>query len=260
MARSEQQKDMKKRLDILLVKSRLADNQTQARALIMTGRVSIEDKVVDKPGTLVSEKAEIKIKESFPYVSRGALKLEKAYQEFNLDFKDKIICDIGSSTGGFTDFALQQGAKKVYAIDVGRRQLDQKLRHDKRVIVMEKTDFRDVKKLPDKIDCFLCDVSFISLKQILPQILKLIASSELQKADVVALIKPQFEAEVKEVTQGKGVIKSEQTRLKIVEDIKNFAKKLDSRIVGVTESPIQGAKGNVEYLLYLSLYYIKNVQ
>jgi 23S rRNA (cytidine1920-2'-O)/16S rRNA (cytidine1409-2'-O)-methyltransferase len=242
---------MKKRLDILLVESKLADNQTQARALIMAGRVFVGGKIVDKAGKLIDENSEFTIEEKFPYVSRGASKIEKAYKKFNLDFKDKIVCDIGSSTGGFTDFALQHGAKKVYAIDVGHGQLDQKIREDNRVIVMEKTDFRDVKKLPNRIDYFLCDVSFISLKKILPQILKLIANSEQQKAEIIALIKPQFEANEKEVSRGQGVIKGSHLREEIVENISDFAKNLGFKILGQTESPILGAKGNKEYLLYL---------
>jgi 23S rRNA (cytidine1920-2'-O)/16S rRNA (cytidine1409-2'-O)-methyltransferase len=240
---------MKKRLDILLVERGLSETRTKAQSLIMAGQVAIDNKVVDKPGAQVNYETEIVVKERFPYVSRGALKLEKAYNDFKINFEAKIVCDIGSSTGGFTDFALQHGAKKVFAIDVGRGQLDQKIREDSRVVSLERTDFREVRKLGDKIDYFLCDVSFISLKKILPKVKEL---SE-NETSIIALIKPQFEAGAKEVTRGKGVIKSEQVRNEIVSEIKNFAQDLGYKIEGLVESPIHGAKGNVEYLIYLKL-------
>ena len=243
---------MKKRLDILLVEKKLSETIKKAQALIMTGRVIVDDKISDKPGRLIDVSADVSVMKKYPYVSRGASKLEKAFQEFNLDFNDKTFCDIGSSTGGFTDFALQHGAKRIYAIDVGRGQLDQKLREDEQVVVMEKTDFRNVHELPDEVNYFLCDVSFISLRQILPHILELAVKGEQQKTNVIALIKPQFEAETKEVSRGKGVIKSEQLRLEIVKEIKKFAQNLGFKIRGLTESPILGAKGNKEYLIHLS--------
>ncbi|MFA5197360.1 MAG: TlyA family RNA methyltransferase [Patescibacteria group bacterium] len=242
---------MKIRLDKIILEKELVRTIKEAQALIMTGRIIVNGKVCDKPGTLTPKDAEVIIKEKFPYVSRGALKIEKAYQEFNLNFMDKIVCDIGSSTGGFTDFVLQHGAKQVFAIDVGHGQLDQKLREDKRVAVMERTDFRKVVKLPESIDYFLCDVSFISLKKMLPHIKQLTANSQQPKAYIIALIKPQFEASDKEVARGKGIIKSEQLRLEIIEEIKNFAQDLGFEIQGLAESPIRGTKGNVEYLLYL---------
>lgn len=237
---------MKKRLDILIAESKSV-SRTKAQALIMAGQVSIDGIVVDKPGVLVEDSKPVAIKELYPYVSRGASKIEKAFLDFHLDFQGKTILDIGSSTGGFTDFVLQHGAKRVFAVDVGRGQLAQKLREDKRVTVMEQTDFRNIDKLPEKIDYFLCDVSFISLHQILPHIL------DIQDKDirVIALIKPQFEAGVKEVTRGKGVIKSEQVRNEIVEEIKEFAQKIGLETQGLIESPILGAKGNKEFLIYL---------
>ena len=249
---------MKKRIDVLLVEKGLAETRSKAQAYIMAGQVVADDVQIDKSGTMVDDSVAIAVKETFPYVSRGALKLEKAFHEFNLDFSGKTLCDIGSSTGGFSDFALQKGAAKVYAIDVGRGQLDQKIRENPKVVVMEKTDFRSVTSctgshpvqscLPEKIDYFLCDVSFISIKLILPHIL------DLQPIDtkVIALIKPQFEAGAKDVSCGKGVIKSEQKRQEIVESIKVFAQKLGYKIEGFVESPITGAKGNVEYLLNLT--------
>ena len=238
---------MKKRLDEILTERKLVDSRNKAQALIMAGQVYVDGLRSDKSGRPTPVDAKICIKELFPYVSRGALKLEKAFIEFNLDFKDMTVCDIGSSTGGFTDFALQNAAKKVYAIDVGTGQLAQKIREDARVIVMEKTDFRNVGSLEDRIDIFICDVSFISLKNIIPQI-KILADKNSQ---IVLLIKPQFEAGVKDVSKGKGIIRDGGLRLEIVEEIKDFSKQHGFTVSGLVESPITGAKGNVEYLLHL---------
>lgn len=239
---------MKKRLDQLLVDRSLADSKNKAQALIMAGQVYVDGERSDKSGRPTLDDAEICVKESFPYVSRGALKLEKAYEEFGLDFEGKIICDIGSSTGGFTDFALQHGAAKSYAVDVGTGQLAQKIREDERVVVMERTDFRDI-SLSEAIDIFVCDVSFISLRNIIPKI------RELSEPESVAilLIKPQFEAGAKDVSKGKGIIRDESLRLSIVEDIKSFSEENGFKVLGLVESPITGAKGNVEYLLYLGV-------
>jgi 23S rRNA (cytidine1920-2'-O)/16S rRNA (cytidine1409-2'-O)-methyltransferase len=255
---------VKKRLDQILVDRSLVESKAKAQAIIMAGQVFVDGHISDKSGRPTQDDAQICIKELFPYVSRGALKLEKAFQEFDLDFAGKTICDIGSSTGGFTDFALQNGAKQVYAIDVGTGQLAQKIREDSRVIVMERTDFRNV-ILPVAIDIFVCDVSFISLKKIIPKIASLIMSSNkpgdpeagqgLAKnraiVDTILLVKPQFEAGSKEVSRGKGVIKDENLRREIVEDIKDCSIENSFNVLGLTESPITGAKGNVEYLLHL---------
>jgi 23S rRNA (cytidine1920-2'-O)/16S rRNA (cytidine1409-2'-O)-methyltransferase len=238
---------MKKRLDQLLYDKGLTESRTKAQALIMAGQVLIEGKIVDKVGQKVPEEIEVELKEKFPYVSRGALKLEKAYQEFNLDFQDKTLCDIGSSTGGFTDFALKNGASKVYAVDVGTGQLDQKLREDSRVNVMERTDFREI-ELNEEIDYFVCDVSFISLKRIIPKI------KELEKdhqSEVILLIKPQFEAGKKDVSKGKGVIKDESIHKEVIEEIKSFAVNEGFKVKGLVTSPITGAKGNKEFLIWL---------
>ena len=236
----------KKRIDQILVDNGYVDSKNKAQALIMAGQVFAGGQMIEKSGIKVDDSIDILIKQLFPYVSRGALKLEKAFSEFNLNFKDKVICDIGSSTGGFTDFALQNGALKSYAIDVGTGQLAQKIREDSRVIVMEKTDFRNVDALPDKIDYFVCDVSFISLKKIIPKIKELAQSG----AEAILLIKPQFEAGVKDVSKGKGVIRDEALRAKIVQEITDFAQAADFKVLGVTVSPITGAKGNVEFLLH----------
>ena len=246
----------KKRIDILLVEKGLAESRTKAQAYLLSGQVIVFGKRVDKAGTLIDEGSEVEVKERFPYVSRGALKLQKAYEEFGFDFKDKVICDIGSSTGGFTDFALARGAKKVYAIDVGYGQLDQKLRNNPAVINMERTNIRDVKSLPEPIDIFTIDVSFISLKQVLQIVKQLIkkrmTNDKRQKTcDIVALIKPQFEVGKKIADKYKGVIKDEKIQSGVVDDISKFAKELGFGAKGIPESPILGAKGNKEFLIWL---------
>jgi 23S rRNA (cytidine1920-2'-O)/16S rRNA (cytidine1409-2'-O)-methyltransferase len=259
------------RLDQLLFDRILVESRTKAQALIMAGQVFVDGHKSDKVGTRYEENAQICVKELFPYVSRGALKLEKAFTEFNLSFKGKIVCDIGSSTGGFTDFTLKNGAKKVFAVDVGTGQLAQKIRVDERVKVMERTDFRSVDTFDEDIDIFVCDVSFISLKKIIPKIKDLSQKQtsflRMQESmdprdrheddkrgiEAVLLIKPQFEAGTKEVSRGKGVIKDEALRQEIVEDIKSFAISNGFNVMGIVESPITGAKGNVEYLIYLKL-------
>jgi 23S rRNA (cytidine1920-2'-O)/16S rRNA (cytidine1409-2'-O)-methyltransferase len=238
---------VKKRLDNLIYEKGLAPSRSKAQALILAGQILVDGALRDKAGLEVDDSANIYVKESFPYVSRGALKIEKAYQEFDLDFKSKVILDIGSSTGGFSDFCLQHGAKRIYAVDVGRGQLDQKIRENDHVVVMERTDFRSIKNLSEKIDYFLCDVSFISLTKILPKIVELID----YPTEIIALVKPQFEAGAKEVSRGKGVVRDEKIRLEIIDSIKKFAQNLGLEIVNIVESPIKGAKGNVEYLMYL---------
>jgi 23S rRNA (cytidine1920-2'-O)/16S rRNA (cytidine1409-2'-O)-methyltransferase len=274
-------KNMKKRIDILLAEKGLAETRAKAQSLLMAGQVVVDGKKVDKAGTIVDENSEIEVKEKFPYVSRGALKIEKAHKEFKLNFKDKIICDIGASTGGFTDFALKNGAKKVYAIDVGYGQLDQKLREDERVVVMERTNIRDInlweefskrvilaskvrlesrlsdkndsgqaRMTVDKINYYLVDVSFISLKKVLPVIKQLAVNSK-QPAGIIALIKPQFEVGKKIADKCRGVIKDETIQKEVVENIARFAESIGFRVEGLTESPITGAKGNKEFLMWL---------
>jgi 23S rRNA (cytidine1920-2'-O)/16S rRNA (cytidine1409-2'-O)-methyltransferase len=185
----------KKRLDIL-VSEKTGATRSKAQALIMAGQVFVDEIRVEKSGTEIEDSKNILIKDLFPYVSRGALKLEKAATEFEIDFKNKVVCDIGASTGGFTDYALQGGVKRVYAIDVGYGQLAQKIREDKRVVVMERTNIKDISSLPEPIDIFVVDVSFISLKKVLPQIQTIIRNSKIEtqkSSEVVALVKPQFE-------------------------------------------------------------------
>jgi 23S rRNA (cytidine1920-2'-O)/16S rRNA (cytidine1409-2'-O)-methyltransferase len=243
---------MKKRIDDILVEKKLAPSKNKAQAFIMAGQVTVDGRPITKPGQQVDEDAQVRLNNLFPYVSRGALKIEKAFKEFNLDFNAKIVCDIGASTGGFTDFALQNGAKKSYAIDVGYGQLDQKLRIDKRVVNLERNHILKIDSLPEKIDYFLIDVSFISLKKIFPQ-LKKIVQNEKGKYDIIALVKPQFEVGKEVADKFKGVIKDEKIRSQIVSDIVEFTQSIGFSFLGSTESPIEGAKGNKEILIYLQL-------
>ena len=238
---------MKKRIDVLLMERNLAETRSRAQALILSGLVFIEGKRVDKAGMMFEEDSNIRVNKRMPYVSRGAYKLKEAYEKFDLDFKDKIVVDVGSSTGGFTDFAILKGARKVFAIDVGKGQLAEKLRKDLRVEVMEETDFRSVEKL-GKVDFFVVDVSFISLKKIIPKI----AALRSEGSQAVLLIKPQFEVGKKEASRGKGIIKNETLRENVINEIIDFARALDFEILGITTSPIKGAKGNIEYLLWLN--------
>jgi 23S rRNA (cytidine1920-2'-O)/16S rRNA (cytidine1409-2'-O)-methyltransferase len=245
---------MKKRLDIL-VAEKFGLSRSRAQALIMAGTVLADGKPVTKSGTEIEEGTGLELKEIFPYVSRGALKLKQAVEHFGINLDGKIVADIGASTGGFTDYALQAGARKVYAIDTGRGQIAQKLRDDKRVILFESTNIRSVVSLPEPIDIFVIDVSFISLKKVLPQILKISQTSNLKPltCDVVALIKPQFEVGKAIADKFRGVIKDDATRQKVVDDITDFAKNLGYEAIGTIDSPITGAKGNKEFLLYLSI-------
>lgn len=265
----------KKRLDILLFERKLVDSRASGQALIMAGQVLVNGKKETKPGSSFDDDSGIEILETSKYVGRGAEKLEKAYEEFKIDFKDKIVADIGSSTGGFTDFALQYGAKKVYAIDVGTGQLHWKLRNDPRVVVMEKTDFRKIESLPEAIDIFVVDVSFISLRKILPVICRVknqepaspagrskIKDSKKQNHDskfmihnssVIALFKPQFEAGKAIADKFKGVIKDPKIHDKLLKDFKKWCEENEFEILGETESPIKGAKGNTEFLFLLRI-------
>lgn len=245
----------KKRLDIL-VSEKIGVTRTKAQALIMAGQVFVDGIRFEKSGTEVEESRDILIKNLFLYVSRGALKLEKAASEFNIDFSNKVICDIGASTGGFTDYVLQNDAKKVYAIDVGYGQLAQKIREDKKVIVMERTNIKNINSLPEPVDIFVIDVSFISLKKVLPQIQTIIRNSKIEtrkSSDVVALVKPQFEVGKNIADKFRGVITDPQIQNEILTEIKDFSTNLGYIIEGETVSPIKGAKGNREFLLFLKV-------
>lgn len=245
---------MKKvRLDQLVFNLGLAKSREQAQTYILAGDIFVSGQTITKPSYLTDPAAPVIVKEKFPYVSRGALKLEQAYKEFGLDFTGKTIADIGASTGGFTDFSLQHGAKKVYALDVGHGQLDQKLRQDTRVINLEKTNIRNVEALPEPVDFIVMDVSFISLTKVLPNIKKILQNQLPHAATVITLVKPQFEATKQEASKGKGVIKDPQIHERILESTKQFAHTLGFTVLNQTTSPIKGPAGNIEFLLSLKL-------
>ncbi len=225
----------------------LAPTREKAKALIMAGVVVVEEERIDKAGALVRHDAGIRIKgEGNPYVSRGGLKLEGALMTFGIDVAGMAALDIGAATGGFTDCLLQRGAKKVYAIDVGYGQIDWKLRTDKRVALFEKTNIRyfSGEGIEDAIDLAVIDVSFISLKLVLPVALGLTAMG----GSILALIKPQFEAGRGEV--GKGVVRDPAVHRRVVEEIATFAEELGLEVAGICESPITGPAGNREFFLY----------
>lgn len=241
---------MKERLDVLLVKQGLAQSREKAKALIMAGDVFVDGQRDDKAGTLFEEtKARIEVRSAgLKYVSRGGLKLEKAMECFPICLDGKICMDIGASTGGFTDCMLQNGAKKVYSVDVGHGQLAWKLRNDERVVCMEKTNFRYVKPedIPDRLDFASVDVSFISLTRIL-----LPARNLLQPAgEMVCLIKPQFEAGREKVGK-KGVVRDPYVHGEVIQKVMDFADLMGFLILGLTWSPVKGPEGNIEYLIHL---------
>ncbi|HZU67522.1 MAG TPA: TlyA family RNA methyltransferase [Ktedonobacteraceae bacterium] len=243
----------KERLDIALVRRELAPSRERARALIMAGQVYLGDRVVDKPGTLVAPDADVRLAETpeeLKYVSRGGLKLEKALETFHLEPAGLVALDVGASTGGFTDCLLQHGAKRVYAIDVGRAQLAWKLRNDSRVVVMEHTNIRNVSSLPEVIECAAIDVSFISLRLVLPAIVPLLAHG----AWVVALVKPQFEAGKAEADRGAGIITDPAVHERVLNELQGWIREHTPFLIkGLTDSPIYGREGNREFLLHLSL-------
>ncbi len=234
------------RLDIYLTENSLAKSRTAAQSLIKSGGVSVNGRVCTKPSCEVADADSVEITgEQLRYVGRGGVKLEGAIDAFSLQLSGLICLDIGASTGGFTDCMLQNGAVKVYAVDVGRDQLDEKLRKDSRVISMEQTDIRSC-TLPEEVSFIGTDVSFISLKQILPHILRLLKSG----GRAVVLIKPQFEAGRKALSK-KGIVKDEKVRRAVVENIRQFAEMSGFIIEGIADSPIHGGDGNAEYLMCL---------
>ncbi|MBR6700598.1 MAG: TlyA family RNA methyltransferase [Firmicutes bacterium] len=241
---------MKERLDVLLVQQGFFESREKAKRVIMSGVVFVDGQRVDKAGTQVSDEAEIVVKGAVcPYVSRGGMKLAKAVKEFDIKLEGLSCMDMGASTGGFTDCMLQNGAVKVYAVDVGYGQLDWKLRNDERVVNMEKTNIRymDVEAIEDVIDFISIDVSFISLTLILPVAEKLLKDG----GKLVCLVKPQFEAGREQVGK-KGIIKDKSVHREVILKVADFSKELGFSVDGVTFSPMTGAKGNIEYLLYMS--------
>ena len=241
---------MKERLDILLVKQGLAESREKAKAVIMAGEVFVQGQREDKAGAMFDEsKVTITVKgSSLRYVSRGGLKLEKAMACFPITLEDDICMDIGSSTGGFTDCMLQNGAKKVYSVDVGHGQLAWKLRQDERVVCMEKTNFRYLTRdqIADDLDFASVDVSFISLTKILLPAWRLLKCG----GQMVCLIKPQFEAGREKVGK-KGVVRDPAVRREVIAKVMDFAALLHFSVLGLTWSPIKGPEGNIEYLIFI---------
>jgi len=241
-------KESKIRLDKLLVDCGLATTRERARALILSGSVLVDDQRRDKAGTLISADAAIRIKGGdHPYVSRGGVKLKGALETFGVCVLDLICLDVGASTGGFTDCLLQEGAAKVYAVDVGYGQLAWRLRQDPRVRCIERTNIRyfDGRELDDPIDLATIDASFISLKQVIPPVLRLI------KADAIllALIKPQFEVG-RAAVEKHGVVRNPDLHRQVMEDMKAFFDQMDLHVLGTAESPITGPAGNREFFIY----------
>ena len=239
----------KTRLDVLLVERGLQESRQKAQATIMSGLVFVDGQRVDKAGTAVSPEASVEIRgHTLRYVSRGGLKLEKAMSTFGLTLEGKTCADIGASTGGFTDCMLQNGAQKVYAVDVGYGQLDWKLRTDPRVVCMERTNARYLtrEQILDPLDFASIDVSFISLKLILPALFQLLK----EDGHIACLIKPQFEAGREKVGK-KGVVRDPAVHLEVLENFMVHAKESNFTVLGITYSPIRGPEGNIEYLGYL---------
>ncbi len=237
------------RLDVAVFENGYAPSREKAKAIIMAGQVYVNNQKVDKAGTEIKEDDVLEVRgNTLKYVSRGGLKLEKAMQEFPIDLNGKICMDVGASTGGFTDCMLMNGAVKVYSIDVGYGQLAWKLRCDERVVNLERTNFRYVteEQVKDKIDFSSVDVSFISLKHILPNLNKLLNDD----GKAVCLIKPQFEAG-KEKVGKKGVVREKSVHLEVVNNVIDMAIKFGFSVKGLQFSPIKGPEGNIEYLIYL---------
>ena len=242
---------IKKRLDVLLVERGLAENRTKAQSVIMSGLVYVADQKADKPGISYEENVVIEVRSGgCPYVSRGGLKLEKALRDFGVDPTGYVCSDSGASTGGFTDCLLQQGASKVFAIDVGYGQLDWKIRSDPRVVVMERTNVRYVtpEDLGEPLDLSVIDVSFISLRIVLPVIRTFLKPT----GQVLCLIKPQFEAG-KEKVGKKGVVRDPSIHKEVLDNFVALTKEIGFTILGLTFSPVKGPEGNIEFLAHLTL-------
>ena len=240
---------MKERLDVFLVNRNLAESREKAKAIIMSGIVYVDGQKEDKAGTMFEDTVSVEVRgHTLAYVSRGGLKLEKAMTHFGVTLNGKICMDVGASTGGFTDCMLQNGAVKVYSVDVGHGQLAWKLRNDERVVCMEKTNIRYVtpEDIPDRIQFASIDVSFISLTKVLGPVKELLT----EDGQIVCLIKPQFEAGREKVGK-KGVVREKSTHLEVIESVIAFAKSIGFGILNLEFSPIKGPEGNIEYLLYL---------
>ena len=240
---------MKKRLDVLVCEQNPEMSKSRAQAMIMSGTVYVDGQKETKSGSMFPEDTIVEVRDnSLKYVSRGGLKLEKAMQEFAVDLKGKVCMDIGSSTGGFTDCMLQNGASRVYAVDVGKGQLHYKLREDDRVVVMEKTNIRYVtpEDIPEKIQFASVDVSFISLSLVLPAALPLLD----ERKELVMLIKPQFEAGREKVGK-KGVVREPKVHKEVIEKTVDLAEENGLTVSGLSYSPVKGPEGNIEYLIHV---------
>ena len=242
---------MKKRLDLILVEQELLETREKAKREIMAGNVIVNEQVVTKAGTMFKDDDDlnIRIRNKLKYVSRGGLKLEKAIKTWNLDFKDKLVLDIGASTGGFTDCALQSGAKYVYSVDVGKKQLDWKLRNDERVFSIEEMHIKDLEEKDinnKKVDFIVIDVSFISLTKVIPYFEKFLA----ENGKIVMLVKPQFEVGREKIGRN-GVVENEEYHDEAIKKVISFSKECGYELIGVEDSPIRGAKGNKEFLMLL---------
>ena len=237
----------KERLDKLIVEQGLVPTRSKAQGIILAGEVLVDGEMVDKPGTAVSREATIELKTAMPYVGRGGFKLAGALDAFGLDVNGRIAADVGACTGGFTDVILQRGVEKVFAIDVGYGQLDWNIRQDERVVVFERTNARYLEALDEPINFVCIDVSFISLRLILPAVQKWLQP----QADIVALIKPQFEAGPKQVGKG-GIVKDTAVHKQVITDIVQWS--IEHQLVprDIIQSPIKGGDGNIEFLIWLS--------
>lgn len=237
----------KKRLDRLLVERGLAETRERAQALVLASEVSVGGRVVDKAGAQVNADADITVRQPLPYVSRGGYKLAAALDAFGIDPSMLVCADIGASTGGFTDVLLQRGAARVYAIDVGYGQLAWKLQQDPRVVVMDRVNARLLKKLPEPIDLATIDVSFISLELLL----RIVQTLLKPRGEIVALVKPQFEAGREQVGRG-GIVSDTVVHRDVLEKIARISEERQLKLLGMIRSPITGTKGNIEFLVHLS--------
>ncbi|HBV89074.1 MAG TPA: TlyA family rRNA (cytidine-2'-O)-methyltransferase [Desulfosporosinus sp.] len=247
----------KERIDVLIVKNGLAASREKAKAMVMSGIVFVGGQRVDKPGVELPLETLIELKgDILPFVSRGGLKLAKALEAFPISFKDQVVVDIGASTGGFTDCALQNGAKRVYAVDVGYGQLDWKLRTDPRVISMERVNARYLTKdtLPEQVDWVVSDVAFISITKIFSAMIAILK----EEGQVLSLIKPQFEAGREHVGK-KGVVKDSNIHKQVLETVLGQAEGIGFKVLGLDYSPIRGPEGNIEYLAWLGLQSISGI-
>lgn len=234
------------RLDHLLLQRGLAETRSQAQALVLAGEVLVGGQVAHKPGTMVRADSVVDVRGRLPYVSRGGLKLAAALDAFQVQVTGRTCADVGASTGGFTDCLLQRGAARVYAIDVGYGQLAWKLRQDERVVVMERTNVRHLESLPDLVHIVTVDVSFISLNLVLPAIVRWMVPG----ADIIPLVKPQFEVQRKQVGKG-GVVRDRAVHRQVLEQVASYASKHGLAVHGVVRSPITGPAGNLEFLMVL---------